>query len=370
MPRLSFLVAERGFFMFHTRTLARLGLLCLALGAFGLAAAQQTLRVLTHDSFAVPDEVAAAFSEQTGIELEIIQAGDAGEMVNRAILTKERPLADVLYGIDNNLLGPALEAGIFEPYQSPALASVEARYRFDPEHFVTPVDVGFVNFNLDLAYFEAAGLEPPQEITELTEPRYRGLTVVPDPATSSPGLAFMLATIAKFGEEGWLEYWAALRDNDLLVTSGWSDAYYNAFSRYGGDRPVVLSYASSPAAEVIFAEQPLEAAPTANLFCARCAYEQIEAAGILKGTDKPDAARAFIDFLLSPDFQAAIPESMFVYPVVEGTPLPETFDAYAQAPAPEARASLPSQAVADSLQGWLADWRAVVQQGRDPADLR
>lgn len=356
--------------MFHTRTLARLGLLCLALGAFGLSAAQQTLRVLTHDSFAIPEEVAAAFTEQTGVELEIIQAGDAGEMVNRAILTKARPLADVLYGIDNNLLGPALEAGIFERYESPALGSVEPRYRFDPEHVVTPVDVGFVNFNLDTAYFEAAGLEPPQEITELTEPRYRGLTVVPDPATSSPGLAFMLATIDKFGEAGWLEYWAALRDNDLLVTSGWSDAYYTAFSRYGGDRPVVLSYASSPAAEVIFADRPLEEAPTANLFCPRCAYEQIEAAGILKGTKRLEAAQAFIDFLLSPTFQAAIPESMFVYPVVADTPLPETFETYAQAPGAAARASLPPQTVADNLQRWLAAWREVVQQGREPADLR
>ncbi len=348
----------------------RLGMGALLL--LGLVCAQP-LTVLTHDSFAIPEEVVAAFTEETGIELEFLPAGDAGEVVSRAILTKDRPLADMLYGIDNSLLARAVAEGIFEPYRSPLLDTVEERYRFDPDHFVTPIDVGFVNFNLDKAYFAESGLTPPEDIAELADPAFRGLTAVPNPATSSPGLAFMLSTLARFGEGGaydWLEYWADLRDNELLVTSGWSDAYYTAFTRYGGDRPIVLSYASSPAAEVIFAEEGLEDAPTANLFCESCVYEQIEAAGILKGTDQRLAAERFIDFMLSQPFQAAIPESMFVYPVVAGVPLPETFATYGQIPTADERASLPSDEIEANLRSWLSQWSQVVEQGSSPAEAR
>ena len=329
----------------------------------------QTLTVLTHDSFAMPEEVLAAFTEETGIELEFLPAGDAGELVNRAILTKDNPLGDVLYGIDNSLLVRAASEDIFEPYQSAALEDVDERYRFDPEGLVTPVDVGYVNFNVDRAHFEAAGLEVPADIEALSDPAYQGLSVVQNPATSSPGLAFMLATIERFGTEGWLEYWAALRDNDLLVTSGWNDAYYTAFTLYGGDRPIVLSYASSPAAEVMFAEEELNAAPTLNLFCDACVYEQIEAAGILKGTPNREAAETFIDFMLSEAFQAEIAPNMFVYPALSGVTLPAEFDQYAQTPSAEQIAGLPENTETE-LQGWLEQWTAVVEQGREPGEVQ
>lgn len=333
----------------------------------------QKLTVLTHNSFALSEEVVQMFSDETGIELEFLPAGDAGEMLNRAILTKTRPLADVLYGIDNSLLARALNEDIFEPYQSPALTRVNPRYRFDPEGYVTPVDVGFVNFSLDKAYFEAAELAPPTTLEDLTDPAYRGLTVVQNPATSSPGLAFMLTTIDHFGTEGaytWLEYWAELKNNGLQVTSGWEDAYYTAFSRYGGDRPIVLSYASSPAAEVMFAEAPLADAPTANLFCEACVYQQIEAAGILKGTKNRAAAERFIDFLLSEAVQTDIPANMFVYPVVADTPLPAEFVSYGQIPEPEEVADVPAEAIEAHLKTWLNEWTAVVEQGRAPEDVR
>lgn len=346
-------------------------LLSLMLG-FASSALAQTLRVLTHDSFAISEEVVEAFTDETGIEVEFLAAGDAGETVNRAILTRGNPLGDLLYGIDNNLLPRALEAGIFEPYESPALSSVDPDYLFDPSHHVTPVDVGFVNFNLDKAFFSGAGLRAPTDIVQLTDPAYRGLTVVTSPTTSSPGLAFMLVTIAKFGESGdytWLHYWADLRENDLLVTSGWNDAYYTAFSRYGGDRPVVLSYASSPAAEVMFAEETLTEAPTSNLFCEACVYQQIEAAGILSGTEQREAAERFLDYMLSRRFQADIPANMFVYPVVANTPLPDAFDIHAQRPPPDAIASLPSEEIEVNLQSWLRQWSQVVEQRRSPEEV-
>lgn len=349
-------------------------------GTFGRVLAE-TVTVLVHDSFSVSEDVLQGFTDATGIELVLLPAGDAGEVVNRAILTKSRPLADVLYGIDNSLIERARAEDLFEPYRSPALDSVAPTYRFDPEHLVTPVDVGHVAINADLAALADAGVALPSDLAELAAPAYRELLVVENPATSSPGLAFLYATIARFGEgetgtfgEGasgdWLDYWAALRDNGVQVTDGWNDAYYTSFSRYGGDRPLVVSYATSPAAEVIFAAEPLDTSPTANVLCPGCTYRQIEAAGILKGTGNRQAAERFIDFLLSPAFQADVPLTMFVYPAVEGTPLPDAFTRYAAVPTAEQTASLAPELIAANQDRWLRQWTDVVQRGRAPDSVR
>ncbi len=328
----------------------------------------QTLTVLTHNSFTLSEEVIAAFTEETGIEVEFIQGGDAGETVNRAILTKNNPLADVLYGVDNNLIARAAGEGIFEPYRSPALEGVPDEYLF-ADDLVTPIDVGYVNFNYDKSYFAENEVAVPETLEQLTEEAYRGLTVVQNPASSSPGLAFMLTTIAKFGD-GWLDYWADLRDNDVQVTDGWEDAYYTSFTQYGGDRPIVLSYATSPAAEVVFAEEDLSDAPTGNLFCEACVYRQIEAAGILAGTDNVEAAQRFIDFMLSERVQEDIPLNMYVYPVIDNATLPDVFEQYAQTPGAEQIAALPSAEIEANLSEWLDAWTQVVQQGREPEEVR
>lgn len=330
----------------------------------------QPLRVMTHESFDLSTEVLDGFTDETGIEVQILPAGDAGEVLNRAILTRARPIADVLFGVDNSLLPRAVEADIFEPYRSPLLEHVPQSLRLDPEHRVTPVDAGWVNFNYDVGWFEREGLEPPDDLDDLIDPAYRGLTVVADPATSSPGLSFMLTTIDRYGEEGWLDYWADLRDNDLLVQSGWSDAYYTSFTRYGGDRPIVLSYATSPAAEVIFAEEPLDDAPTANLLCQECAWLQIEGAGILRGTDRREDAEQFIDFLLSLEVQQDIPEVMFVYPVRPEAPLPVEFERFAPRPGETQTAELSQERLRDGLERWLEQWTGVVDQGRSPEAVR
>jgi thiamine transport system substrate-binding protein len=349
-------------------SLSPLLLVCLSLLSPFSSVLTQPLTVLTHDSFAISKDVMDAFTSQTGIEVTFIQAGDAGEVVNRAILTKARPLADVLYGIDNSLLARAINEDIFIPYQSSELVNVSERYQFDPNHFVTPIDVGYVNFNLDDAYFVEKNLWTPTDISQLTDETYKGLTVVANPTTSSPGLAFMLATLARFGETGdytWLDYWADLRDNDISVVAGWNEAYYTVFSRYDGDRPIVLSYATSPAAELMFAETPIDQPPTSNLLCSQCAFEQIEAAGILKGTKHQEAAQTFIDFMLGQSFQSDIAPNMFVYPVVEGITLPEAFS-FSPIPTSEQTASLPSETIESNLKTWLKAWSEVVEQGKKP----
>jgi len=337
------------------------------------AAMAETITVLTHSSFSVSKDVIQAFTASTGIDVKFVQGGDAGEVVNRAILTKDRPIADVLYGVDNSLLVRAKNAGIFEPYLSPRLADVEPAYRFDPDHMVTPIDVGYVNLVADRAALRAAGVPIPSRLSDLAEPAYKNMLVVENPATSSPGLDFMLTTVAHFGRGhpgDWLDYWAELRDNGVEVTSGWDEAYNSAFSRYGGDRPIVVSYSTDPAAEVIFAKTKLTESPVESILCDGCVYRQIEAAGILKGTRHRRAAEAFIDFMLSKRFQEDMPLNMFVYPVVEGASVPQAFTQYSPVPGGAQVADLSPAAIAAGERHWIEQWTAVVQQGRAPSAVR
>jgi thiamine transport system substrate-binding protein len=343
----------------------RLSLL-LFLALLGTTALAQRVVLMTHDSFAVSRDVLDAFTAETGIDVVLLQAGDAGAALNRAALTRARPLADVLFGVDEGLLARARTADVFEPYRSPELEAVAPAYRVAPDDLATPVTVGFVGFNLDRGWFEATGTPLPTSLADLADPRWAGLTVVTDPATSSPGLSLLLGTIGAWGADEAFAWWAALRANGLAVRAGWSDAYYGDFTRYGGDRPIVLSYASSPAAEVLFAEDPVDpdAPPTLNLRCGGCSVRQVETAGVLRNAANPDAARRLIDFLLQERFQADVPLSMFVYPVRTGVPLPPEFDLYAEVPTAEELLPLPHDLDGATVDGWLTRWTEVVLDGR------
>ena len=314
-----------------------------------------TVTLLTHDSFDVSLSVVRAFERDSGIELRIVPAGDAGQLVNRAILTAGDPEGDVLFGIDDNLMARAVESGVFEPYESPGLSRVDDVFELDPTHAVTPVDRGDVCLNVDLAWFADRGLAPPDDIAILTDPAYRGLTVVENPATSTPGLAFLLATVARFGEPGWEDFWRDLRANDVLVVEGWEQAYYGEFSGAGGgegERPIVVSYATSPVAEVVFAEEPLDEAPTAAV--TESCYRQVEFAGVLAGTEHPVEARAVIDFLLSRSFQQDVPLRMFVFPVADDAELPQEFMRWAEVPV--SPLALPAEHVSAGREGWVQTW--------------
>jgi thiamine transport system substrate-binding protein len=292
----------------------------------------ERITLLTHDSFALSDGVLDAFTAETGIEVDLLTGGDAGAMVGQAVLTTGDPVADVMYGIDNTLLCRGLEADLFVPYESPRLADVAAELRTDPEHRVTPVDFGDVCLNVDLARFAPAdpdGPPLPDDLDDLLDPAYRDMLVVEDPQTSSPGLAFLLATIATYGDDGWEDWWSGVRDNGVTVVAGWEEAYTGEFSASGtGDRPIVVSYASSPPVEVLYADPPVDDAPTASVL-ASC-YRQIEYAGVLRGTEHAEAAAALVDFLLSTQVQEDLPLSMFVWPARADAALPEIFTEYAE----------------------------------------
>ncbi len=294
--------------------------------SYGDYLAGTTVALLTHDSFSLSPETLEAFTASTGVLVEQLSSGDAGTLVSQACLTAGEPLGDVLFGIDNTFLQRGLDCGLFEPYESAGLAQVPDRFELDPQHHVTPIDFGDVCINYWIDAFDES-LPPPASLDDLIDPAYDGMLVVQSPETSSPGMAFLLATIARYGD-GWEDYWAALRDNNVLVTSGWEDAYYGDFVAGGGERPLVVSYASSPPAEVLYADPPVDAPPT-GVVTESC-YRQIEFAGVLAGAVNPRGAEALIDFMLTPTFQEDVPLNMFVFPVVESTSLPEVFVQHAE----------------------------------------
>jgi thiamine transport system substrate-binding protein len=304
--------------------------------------------VATHESWAVPKSVLKEFTKQTGYVVKVQPNGDAGELTNKLVLTKSSPLADMVYGIDNTFVSRAADEGIlagYEPDQDPGAA-------YEPKDaglakLVTPVDYSDVCVNVDNKWFDAKGIDPPETFEDLTKPQYRDLTVSPAPTTSSTGLSFLLATIARFGEDGWQDYWKQLADNGLKVTSGWSDAYEVDFTAGGGggDRPIVVSYASSP---------PF--APTSSALLDTC-FRQVEYGAVLKGAENPEGAQAFIDFMVGRSFQKALPDNMYVYPVDSSVELPKSWRDLA--PTADRPWSVPESSIAEHRDAWLRDWQDV-----------
>ncbi len=316
------------------------------------------LTIMGHDSVEVSEEVIEAFEAEHNAEVSFLKAGDTGTALNKAILAKDNPLADVFYGVDNTFLSRALNEGIFEPYASPLLEVIPDTFELDPQRRILPVDYGDVCLNYDRAYFEVQGLNPPHNLADLLKPEYEGMVVVENPATSSPGLAFLLATIGYFGEDGYLDFWKGMVDNDVLVVNDWETAYYSEFSAHGGTRPIVVSYGSSPPAEVYFAEEPLEEPPTGVISEDGSCFRQIEFVGILKGTSNRDLAEAWIDFMLSPTFQEDMPLNMFVFPVNPQAKLPEVFAEHMVIP--ESTTQVDPQAIEANREAWIEAWTETV----------
>ena len=321
--------------------------------------APTTVTLLTHDSFVVSESLLADFTKETGLTLEIITAGDAGAMVAGAVLAAGSPTADVLFGVDNTLVSRALSTGVFEPYSPSDLGALEPALATDTaDGLVTPVDYGDVCVNVDDSFFEENDVPPPTTLDDLIAPAYRDLLVVEDPGTSSPGLAFLLATIARYGDD-WKDYWTSLRENGVKVAGSWTDAYTGDFTAGGGsgDRPLVVSYATSPPAEIVYAADPKPTEPSTSVMTDGC-YRQVEYAGVLAGAANPAGARAVVDWLISTPVQRDVPLSMFVFPARAGIALPDVFTQFAATVTRPLQ--LDSPTVADNLPAWLADWGTVM----------
>jgi thiamine transport system substrate-binding protein len=327
----------------------------------------RTLKVMTHDTFAVSEEVVTAFEKENNVKVDFLKLGDAGTALNKAILSKSNPLADVFYGVDNTFLSRALTEGIFEPYTSPLLSQIPDQFKLDPQNQALPVDYGDVCLNYDKNYFKDKSIAPPQNLGDLLKPDYKSLLVVENPATSSTGLAFLLATIGQFGENGYLDYWKRLVGNDVLVVNDWTQAYYTEFTRGGGTRPVVVSYGSSPAFEVVDASKPAsepeiaappQLSPTAAVVSDGSCFRQIEFVGILKGTPNRDLAEKWVDFMLGTTFQEDMPLQMYVFPVNQQAKLNDVFSKFLVVPQKPAYVS-PAD-IAANREKWIQAWTQAV----------
>ena len=318
-----------------------------------LAQAAEKLRVMVHSSFEVPKPLLAQFEKQNGIKLAIIKGGDAGEMLNKLILTRAKPVADVVFGIDNTLVSKALGANVLED----SLPQAKDDFQGGLGAAVAAVDYGFVTLNYDKAALAKSGVALPKSLQDLTLPAYKNWLVVPNPATSSPGYAFLLATISSMGEENAFAWWAQMRGNGVKVVKGWTEAYYTEFTHNKGSRPLVVSYATSPAAEVFFSKKKITESPTGNLFLKGGVFRQVEGVALIKGGGQREAALKFVDFMRSPPVQEALQTNMWMYPVQANTSRAEVMR---HAVEPVEFETPDVQLVATKGADWVARWTKVV----------
>ncbi len=312
-----------------------------------------TVQVATHDSFKVPDAALAAFTAASGCRVQILKNGDAGQLTTKLVLTKSSPIADAVYGIDNTYAGRAVSAGLLTAY-TPALlppGAADHAATGAGAAVLTPVDYGDVCVNIDDTWFAASQIAPPKTFEDLTKASYKDLFVTPSPTTSSPGMAFFLATVATYGQDGWTEYWTKLKANGVKTTSGWSDAYFVDFTQGGGKgtRPIVLSYASSPP----FTIPKGKTNPTTSALLDTC-FRQTEYAGVLAGAKNEAGAKAFVDFLLTSAVQESIPDNMYMYPVVNTVALPASWARWAKLP--QAPLSVDPDVIDSKRDAWLKAW--------------
>ena len=325
-------------------------------------AASKTVTLVSHDSFAASEPVLKQFTKQTGFKVRVLRGGDAGTAVNQAVLSKDHPQGDVLFGVDNTLLSRALGHGIFTPHRAKGLEQVPAALQLDrKQHRVTPIDTGDICVNYDRAWFADHDLAPPKTFADLVKPAYKNLLVTENAATSSPGLAFLLGSVSEYGADGWQGYWKKLRANGVEVVDGWEQAYNDRFTgsaggKGKGDKPLVVSYASSPPAEVLGAKPQPKQGPT-GVATGTC-FRQIEFAGLLDGAKNPEGGKALLDFLLSKTFQEDVPLQMFVNPARKDAALPEVFTRYGAKI--ENPATLAPRTIAEHRDRWVKTWSSLV----------
>ncbi|MGO1538311.1 MAG: thiamine ABC transporter substrate-binding protein [Leucobacter sp.] len=325
-------------------------------GGENAAVDESAVTLIVHDSFP-NDEFAAAASEATGLDVEVISAGDGGELTNKLVLTKGAPLADAFFGVDQIFASRVIESDTVDPYIPENLPAQAADYLADDTDLLIPIDMGATCINIDPAWFDEEGLEAPETYEDLTSPEYRGLTVLLDPTASSTGASFLAGTVAYFGEDKYLQYWEDLMANDARVEQGWSDAYYGQFTQggEGGVKPIVVSYSSSPAATLTE-----DGAATTTAALLETCSSQVEYAGVLAGAENPEGAQAVIDYMLGTEFQDTIAETMYMYPIHEDAEIPTEWEKFA--PTPTNPHDLSAAELGAGLDGWLKTLSETIEQ--------
>ncbi len=316
-----------------------------------------TVVLVTHESFALPKKLLTKFETDTGLKLDVRPSGDAGALTNKLVLTQDNPIGDVAYGVDNTFASRALDEDVFAKNDPTLPDGADAYALEDGADRLAPVDQASVCVNVDKRWYAAHDQRPPQTLDDLTDPAYKDQLVVPGAPTSSPGMAFLLSTIAAYGEDGWQDYWSALMKNGAKLTSGWNDAYFVDFTGGAekGTRPIVVSYDTSPAFTV---DKKTGTSTTAALL--DTCFRQVEYAGVLENAKNPAGAREVVDFLLSDEVQAALPDNMYVFPVDGATTLPADWAKFATQP--ESPYSVDPAAIAEHRQDWLTEWTDITSR--------
>lgn len=313
--------------------------------------AQTEVRLAVHKSFSLPKDAFAAFERANDAKVSVIKAGSGNELVNKLVLSRAQPIADAVYGLDNTTVLKAKEGGILAAAQPPSAAVTAALPH------AAAVDTGYIAVNYDKAWFARNKLPLPQSLEDLAKPQYKDLLAMPNPGLSSTGLGFLLANIQGMGEKQAFEWWVKMRANGVKVTKDWSEAYYTEFSRNGGSRPLVVGYASSPAAEVHYGKGKFDTPPTGVLFLKGGVFRQVEGAAVLNGAKQPALAAKLVQYLQSAPVQKAVPTEMWVYPAVKNTPLPDVFK---HARAPQYSDNPSEAAIAKNQRRWVSQWIRVV----------
>lgn len=313
--------------------------------------------LVTHESFSLPKKLKKQFEQQTGLTLDIRPSGDAGALTNKLVLTQDNPIGDVAFGVDNTFASRALDEDVFAKYDAQLPEGADSYALDEGSDRLAPIDQASVCVNVDKAWFKAHDQQPPQTLDDLADPAYRDDLVIPGAPTSSPGMAFLLATIAEYGEDGWQDYWSRLMDNGAKLTSGWNDAYFVDFTGGAekGTRPIVVSYDTSPA----FTIDKKTGQSTTEALLDTC-FRQVEYAGVLENATNPEGAGKLVDFLLSDEVQKALPDSMYVFPVADGVALPKAWARFAVTP--DDPYAVDPASIAEHRQDWLTEWTDVTSR--------
>jgi thiamine transport system substrate-binding protein len=314
------------------------------------------VQLLTYDGYALPEQAAKGFEKQQDLSIKMTTADDAGAALSQVLLTAGHPSADVFFGVDNTFLTKALASDAFVKYEPKALADIPSDVKMDPSGRFTPVDASTVCVDYDKSWFSNHQLAPPTDLASLADPKYKNLLVVVDPALSSTGLAFLAATHATFGG-GTDDYWRKLKANGTLVAASWDDAWNSRYSVSGGDRPLVVSYASSPPAEVVDGNGKVKE-PKTGVLASTC-FDQVEFVAILKGTPHLAAAQKLVDEMVTKGWQEGLPLSNYVFPVVAGATLPPEFQKWAVVPSNPI--SISAKEIGDHRDEWIDSWRSIMQ---------
>lgn len=332
-------------------------------GAATLAACGQDTKadakkvtVVTHSSFQVSDNLKKEFEKTSGFKLEIVDGGDGGELVNKLILSKDAPQGDVCFGVDNTYASRLLSQGVIDKDRTvDTIPESAEKYLVDNNRALVPIDMGDVAINIDKTYFTSHNLAEPKTFEDLAKPEYAKLLVAINPTTSTPGLAWMLATVGHFGADKFSDYWKALVKGGAKIASGWTEAYNTDFSAGEGKGayPIVVSYASSPSYTV-----SKDGASTTTAALLDTAFRQVEYAGVLKGAANPAGGQAFINWMLSKAVQADIPKKMYMYPVDSSVQLPEALAKFG--PLAEKPVEVAPNKIAAEREQWLKLWASAV----------